>query len=59
MKWIKKLWYRIKWGDIQFVVKCFIDYTPCEIEYYDRKGNVIGYWAYGSFDPAMPYQGQV
>lgn len=34
-----------------------IEGTACEIEYIDSAGNVVGYWAYGSFDPAYPYQG--
>lgn len=29
-----------------------------EVEYLGRGGKVVGYWAYGSFDPAYPYQGQ-
>lgn len=28
-----------------------------EIEYLNKYGERIGYWAYGSFDPSLPYQG--
>jgi hypothetical protein len=35
-----------------------IDMHPCEIEYKDKNGKLVGYWAYGSFDPNFPYQGQ-
>ena len=34
------------------------DNVPAEIEYRDEEGNVVGYWAYGSWDPAYPYQGE-
>jgi hypothetical protein len=33
------------------------DNIPSEYSYWS-KGKIIGYWAYGSFDPAMPYQGR-
>ncbi len=29
-----------------------------EIAYYNESGELIGYWAYGSWDPSYPYQGQ-
>ena len=29
-----------------------------EIEYMDDDENLIGKWAYGSFDPNLPYQGE-
>jgi hypothetical protein len=28
-----------------------------EVAYIGRFGRIVGYWAYGSFDPAMPYRG--
>ena len=28
-----------------------------EIEYKDENGIVVGYWAYGNYDPELPYQG--
>ena len=31
---------------------------PCEIGYYNSKGELVGYWAYGGFDPAFPYKGE-
>jgi len=36
-----------------------IEGAACEVEYRDANGNVVGVWAYGSFDPSYPYQGQV
>ena len=33
------------------------DNVPAEYSYWS-KNKMIGYWAYGSFDPNMPYQGR-
>jgi len=33
------------------------DNVPSEIEYLDRNGQVVGFWAYGCFHPDYPYQG--
>jgi len=35
-----------------------IDFLPCEIEYKDATGKIVGYWAYGYWEPDLPYQGQ-
>ena len=34
------------------------DYIPAELEYTNEEGRVIGYWAYGRWEPGRPYQGQ-
>jgi hypothetical protein len=47
----------LRWGTISERVVCSIEGTSAEIEFTDRWGRVIGYWAYGSFDPRLPYQG--
>jgi len=57
-KWIRKLIRWIRFGTIRERVVSRIEGTPCEIEYTGRFGRVIGYWAYGSFDPSEPYQGE-
>lgn len=31
---------------------------PCEIAYYDIDGILIGYYAYGAYDPDLPYKGE-
>ena len=33
------------------------DNVTAEVEYRGRHGKVVGYWAYGYFDPNLPYQG--
>lgn len=44
-------------NDIQEVVKDMIEHVVSEVGYYNRKGELVGYWAYGSFDPSGPYRG--
>jgi len=38
-------------------VKEYVQHHPAEIEYRNSEGKVVGYWAYGHFDPSLPYQG--
>jgi hypothetical protein len=56
-KLIKKLYiYILFWRITQRTVDS-INGLPCEIAYYDRNGEIIGYWAYGYFDPKGKYRG--
>ena len=55
---IKKIWCIIKYGKISDIVIDDINGIPSEIKYIDKNGNEIGYWAFGYFQPNMPYQGQ-
>lgn len=56
MKALKDFYYYVRFGKVSSVVKDKINDIPCEIAYYDRNGRMIGYWAYGYFDPNMPYK---
>jgi hypothetical protein len=47
----------VRWGKITEEVVDAIANVPCEIQYRDRNGTIIGYWAYGYFDPSLPYKG--
>jgi hypothetical protein len=50
------LWLRF--GHITEKVVGFAgDHVVAEIEYRGRGGKLVGYWALGSFDPSLPYQG--
>ena len=49
---------RIRFGKVTRRIIAVIEDTPCEIAYYDRKGRIIGYWAYGCFDPNGLYRGE-
>lgn len=44
-------------GLITETIKDKVENVVSELEYKDKEGNVIGYWAYGFYDPRLPYQG--
>ena len=55
---LKVIWLWLRFYPIKKKVTCYIDYRECEAEFYSRQGEVVGVWAYGYYDPHMPYQGQ-
>lgn len=56
---LKVFWRWVRFGAITSkVVGTAGDNVPAEIEYRGRGGRVVGYWAYGSWDPSGPYQGE-
>lgn len=54
---MKKLIRWIRFGKIKATVKAVDGGVESEIEYTGRFGRIVGYWAYGYFDPALPYKG--
>lgn len=54
---MRKIWMWIRFGNIKEVPTDYINGIACEIEYRGRGNKVVGFWAYGSFDPSLPYQG--
>lgn len=54
---MNKLIQWIRFGKIKATVKATDGGVASEIEYTGRFGRVVGYWAYGFYDPAFPYQG--
>lgn len=60
MRKIKELWSWLKWGRLREETKDTLDgYIVLEYAVYScRTGQMVGYWAYGHFDPSMPYRGQ-
>jgi hypothetical protein len=55
-RWCRRKLATLRWAPITAVVMGRINGSACEIEFRDRCGNVIGYWAYGAFDPGLPYR---
>lgn len=47
----------LRFGQIKAKVKAVDGGVPSEIEYRGRRGTVVGYWAYGCYDPTLPFQG--
>lgn len=57
---LSALWFWIRYGPVVERVRAGGYWEPVmEIEYLPaRTGRTVGYWAYGSFDPSLPYRGQ-
>lgn len=54
---LRQAWLWARFGTITETVKSVDGGVASEIEYRGRGDKIVGYWAYGSFDPAFPYQG--
>jgi len=55
---LKKFIRWVKYGKITSkVTETAGDGVPAEIEYYDRFGRCIGFWAYGYLEPNSLYKG--
>ena len=55
--WLKARHQFWRYGPITETIKSIDGGVASEIEYRDCTGRVIGYWAYGSYDPSLPYRG--
>lgn len=44
-------------GYVRSEIKATEQGHVAEEAFYDADGNMIGYWAYGHYDPAYPFQG--
>jgi hypothetical protein len=54
---LKRAWLWLLYGKVSSRnVATVGDGVVSEVEYRDRWGRVIGYWAYGEFDPSLPYR---
>lgn len=58
MNLIKKLILWVRFGNVVEVVKAREAGVISEIQYIGRHGKEVGYWAYGYFNPNLPYQGE-
>lgn len=58
MKSIRAFWLWLRFGTVTSKVVSDINGVSCEVAYYGRGGRMVGYWAYGYYDPAFPYQGR-
>lgn len=50
---------RIRFGEIREVVKSTDGGIPSEIAFYGRGDRLIGWYAYGAYDPGLPYKGPI
>jgi hypothetical protein len=49
------IWYC--YGKIIERVVDRVNGIPCEIAYYNIEGDIVGFWAYGYWQPDLPYKG--
>ena len=54
----KDQFFHPDFGIITWTVKNSIANVICEVEYTTENGDLIGCWAYGSYDPSLPYKGE-
>ena len=54
---IRKIINWLRFGKVTSKPKEYINGIVAEEAFYDTRGVMVGYWAYGYFDPNMPYQG--
>jgi hypothetical protein len=55
--WAKRAWLWLRFGCIRSEVKVFDFGLVCEEAFYDCNGTLIGYFAYGYYQPDLPYKG--
>ncbi len=55
---LRRLLNWIRFGSITSEIKSIDGGVVSERAYYGRGGVMIGYYAYGYWDPAMPYKGK-
>lgn len=53
----QKLRYTVRGGTVREVTKDRIDHIVTEVAFYEGD-CIVGYWAFGNYDPSLPYQGQ-
>lgn len=58
--WIYSIWFKALFGTIEIHAIARLEGIVCEMYAYSggTDGAVIGHWAYGHWDPTMPYTGQ-
>lgn len=47
----------ISWGYVRSEIRATEQGNIAEEAFFDAEGNLIGYWAYGHYDPAHPFKG--
>lgn len=52
---IVRIYCFLRFGTVTELIKSVDGGCVSEIQFSDRNGDVVGYWAYGSFDPALPF----
>lgn len=56
---IRRVYNRLRFGKVSLRITSMLEGTVAEYEILDRKGRVVGYWAYGYYDPNYPYKDEL
>lgn len=56
IQWVR---YRLVFGKIIMEIRSIDGGVVSEIAYLDRDNKLVGYWAYGHFDPHLPYNEKI
>ena len=54
---LKDLYLYLRFGRITSKVEERLEGVVSQECFYGRNGKVIGFWAYGNYDPNLPYKG--
>lgn len=54
---VRRTYNRVRFGKVAAHVTATAGHNvAAEIEYRDKNGRVVGFWAYGSWEPNSPYK---
>jgi hypothetical protein len=54
---LRRIYNRVRFGRVTAHITGTAGHNvAAEIEYRDKNGEVVGFWAYGSWDPSYPYR---
>lgn len=56
----REMWCWLRWGDLREETRAIDGGVVSEFAVIsERTGETVGYWAYGHYDPKLPYTGQL
>ena len=59
MSRLRRFWRWVRFGTLREVTKAVDGGCVSEFEVRGRFDVLVGYWAYGHYDPKLPYRGEL
>jgi hypothetical protein len=57
MRTVRRIYNKVRFGKVTaHVIGTAGHYIEAEVEYRDKRGKLVGFWAYGSWHPGYPYK---
>lgn len=53
---LRRFWVWLRFGTIREEVRSVDGGVASEVAFIGRFNRVVGYWAYGHYDPSLPYK---